>query len=277
MKPKDIKPGDRFGRLVVQDIYERDCNGKLCKVAECVCDCGNSLIVLLTSLCRNDHPTQSCGCYRRQNTKTASVGDKLYLHPLRRVYDSMKARCYRKAHKSYHNYGGRGIEICPEWRDNYRAFYQWAIGAGWSKGLQLDRIDNSGDYSPSNCRFVSSLDNNMNKRDNILIEAFGEIKPLAQWERGRDPRSKVKLNALQHRLKMGWAPEDAITMPPRSNHDINHERFNYTAFGETKTAEGWDNDPRCQVAKTTLLRRIRLGWSIEDAILTPPNHTPDHK
>jgi hypothetical protein len=78
----------------------------------------------------------------------------------------MKFRCSKKYenNKDYKYYGGRGISVCPEWENDPVEFYNWCIENGWKKGLQIDRIDNDGNYEPGNCRFVTTQENNLNKR-----------------------------------------------------------------------------------------------------------------
>lgn len=75
----------------------------------------------------------------------------------------MRARCNRKNHPQYKNYGGRGISICKEW-DDYSLFMEWANDNGYSDEKQIDRIDNDSGYYPDNCRFTTSSINNLNKR-----------------------------------------------------------------------------------------------------------------
>jgi hypothetical protein len=84
-------------------------------------------------------------------------------HPLFNTWRAMIARCYDVNNISYHNYGGRGINTCPEWREP-KLFSEWAFANGWEKGLHLDRIDNNGDYYPQNCRFITQSENNKNQR-----------------------------------------------------------------------------------------------------------------
>jgi len=77
-------------------------------------------------------------------------------HPLYVIWAGMKARCHNKNHKSYKNYGGRGIKIWSVWKNNPKVFIEWALSHGWGKGLLLDRKDNDGNYTPQNCRFVGA-------------------------------------------------------------------------------------------------------------------------
>lgn len=94
----------------------------------------------------------------------------LSTHPLHIVWGNMMSRCHYSK-DSYVNHAGRGIKVCDEWKNSYVSFYHWAILNGYKRKLQLDRIDNDGDYSPDNCRFTTSQINNINSRfkrgDNI--------------------------------------------------------------------------------------------------------------
>lgn len=80
------------------------------------------------------------------------------------IYRGMIARCYNFKHMHYGFYGGRGIKVCDLWKYNRKAFFSWAVNNGYSDDLQLDRIDTNGDYSPENCRFVTKLQNQNNRR-----------------------------------------------------------------------------------------------------------------
>lgn len=75
------------------------------------------------------------------------------------VWWSMKQRCYDKNHKSYDRYGGRGITICNEWIESFPVFVLWANSTGYSKGLQIDRIENDGNYCPENCQWLTPVEN----------------------------------------------------------------------------------------------------------------------
>ena len=85
-------------------------------------------------------------------------------HPLYSKWDHIKSRCYNKKDNRYKDYGGRGISMCDEWREDPKAFIEWALANEWKKKLYIDRIDNDGDYEPVNCRFVSIGSSNRNER-----------------------------------------------------------------------------------------------------------------
>lgn len=100
--------------------------------------------------------------------------------PLHGVWNSMLHRCEDTKREKYKDYGGRGIKVCPEWHDPNK-FIDWALGNGYLPGLQLDRIDNNGDYSPSNCRWVTPKQNCRNTRRNKFISLCGIRKTVAEW------------------------------------------------------------------------------------------------
>ena len=87
-------------------------------------------------------------------------------HPIYRVWSTIKTRCYNNNYAQFRYYGGRGINICDEWFDTPKEFIKWAKNNGWQKGLSIDRINNDGNYEPSNCRFVTNYVNQKNKRSN---------------------------------------------------------------------------------------------------------------
>jgi len=80
-------------------------------------------------------------------------------HPLYEIWAGMKGRCNNEKELCYKNYGGRGIEVCLGWKIDFKLFYDWSLENGYEKGLQLDRIDNDGNYEPGNCRWVTQYEN----------------------------------------------------------------------------------------------------------------------
>ena len=88
---------------------------------------------------------------------------------LHRIWKSMKCRCCDKNHPSYKWYGARGVTICEEWLNSYTAFKNWSIRNGYKDVLELDRVDVNGNYSPSNCRWVTHHEQTMNRRDTLYV------------------------------------------------------------------------------------------------------------
>ena len=93
----------------------------------------------------------------------------------------MKQRCYNPNRLKYSRYGGRGIKICDEWLNSFDSFYNWAINNGYSSELQIDRIDNDGDYCPENCRWVTLWENTLNRRQSKFLTVNGETLNASIW------------------------------------------------------------------------------------------------
>ena len=190
--------GQKFGRLTA--LYRlHNTKGKTKWL--CICDCGDLAEVRLNSL--QQGAIKSCGCYRKETTKKLGksckkhglTGSRLY-----HIWRCMKIRCYNKNAPYYKNYGGRGITICDEWRNDFKVFYNWAINNGYQENLTIDRIDVNGNYEPNNCRFISTKEQCNNKRSNVYLTFNGKTQTISQWsdELGIDYKS------LQYRKSIDY-------------------------------------------------------------------------
>lgn len=206
-------PGSVFGNLTILGPREsRPIGGQNAKgvFVYCRCVCGVEKWVRWKYVRLGE--TRSCGCIQRQAT-----GDRFRKHGewgslLHKIWLDMRSRCSYPRHKAFKHYGGRGITVCSEW-DDFNAFRDWSIANGYQQGLSIDRRDNDSGYSPDNCRWVTMRVNCRNKSNNVLLTAFGETKCISEW--AEDSRCQVGYLCLWHRVKAGWAIEEAITRPPR--------------------------------------------------------------
>ena len=180
MKSVHDLTGQKFGRLTVIGIDESRNTKKTYWI--CQCDCGN------ISSHRSDGllagTIKSCGCYKSEqdairvakNHKHKQSGTRLY-----NIWLGMKSRCYNTNDPVYKNWGGRGVTVCDEWKNDFACFYEWAIENGYNDKLTIDRIDNDGNYTPDNCRWASQKQQSRNRRSNIEITIGNETKTLIEW------------------------------------------------------------------------------------------------
>lgn len=125
--------------------------------------------------------------YRLSNTK------------LHRTWTNMKQRCCNLQNPNFKDYGGRGITVCDEWKNDFKAFYDWSISHGYSDDLTIDRIDNDKGYSPDNCRWATMKEQTNNKRCNIFVNVNGKEMSLKEFAK----ESGIKYTTLYMRYKKG--------------------------------------------------------------------------
>jgi hypothetical protein len=130
---------------------------------------------------------------------------------LKSIHSSMKTRCTNRKAINYRDYGAKGISVCPEWR-TLVVFAEWALANGYANHLTIERIDSTGNYCPQNCRWATMAEQNRNKANNRVLDAFGEKKIMQDW--AADPRCLVTFGGLRRRLATGWEDEAAIGTPP---------------------------------------------------------------
>lgn len=203
-KVEDIS-GKRFGRLTAIKYIGKS-KGKQ-TLWECKCDCGNIAIVHQQNL-KSGH-TSSCGCY---NSEVASKREKEHGQSGTRLYNiwhDMIYRCYNSNHRSYKDYGGKGIIVCNEWKDDFEAFRNWAIENGYKENLSIDRIDSDKNYCPENCRWATDIQQANNTSRNLVFTVDGHTDTLANLCRKYD----IPYSLAHSRVYRNWDIKKALTTP----------------------------------------------------------------
>lgn len=172
----------------------------------CICDCGTEKQVVANGLMTGN--SASCGCQKRVLAR-----ERLYTNGGRTndTYDlwaGMIQRCTNPNHSRFNIYGGRGITVCPLWRD-FAVFHR-DMGDRPSKKHSIDRKDNNLGYSPDNCRWATMTEQANNKRNSRLIEYDGRTMTISLWA----DAIGMNRNTLRDRiLYRGMTVDNAMTMP----------------------------------------------------------------
>ena len=255
------EPGNIFGKLRVVSVYIEYDDGVPVGDVECVCACDE-----LSWLCVEwrrlvDGDIVSCGCHQKNNKYVISERNKYertHGSALFMMHYNYKRRCRDPGHRSYHEYGAKGVKLWIGW-DEYEDFALWALNKGWKKGLYVVRINREGDFTPENCKLVPYPEN----ARGIYFEAFGKTRNIKEWS--REPECVVSYRALLSRIQNGWNVIDALTRPSL---EYTRERV-VTAFGKSQNLAMWAQDPICIVGEGTLRSRLYRGWNIRKALTDP--------
>ena len=174
---------------------------------------------------------------------------------MKECFRGMVRRCYDESHKSYANYGMRGIMVCDRWLNNFD-FFCGDMGGRPSARHSIDRINNDGDYEPLNCKWSTPKEQANNRRSTVYISAFGECKPLSLFLDDYRIASSTFFNRVSI---LGWDVETALITEPQG----------YVMIGdEMKRVNEW-----CKIfgiSTNTYKNRVALGWSKVDALTTKP-------
>lgn len=194
--------GLKFGYLTVTKRFFGNEPKKVKWLCECIC---GSVKPYFASNLKKENHSKSCGCKKGEMVSTGKTKHGKRHSPLYSVWKGMRFRCSNSKFKFWEHYGGRGISVDKTW-DDFIEFYNWAINSGYSEGLTLDRVNNNGDYSPANCRWITQNEQCKNRRSNIMV---GNLCLS-------DYCFKHKLNYRTIRARvgeLGWSVERAIKTP----------------------------------------------------------------
>lgn len=182
--------------------------------------------------------------------------------PEYQVWLQMKCRCHAPSGKGFKHYGARGIIVCDRWKTSFAAFIQdMGRRPGNGRKWQIERIDNNGNYEPSNCKWAGIKEQSRNKRCNRFFEHNGRSLILSDWA----TETRVSYELLKRRvLTAGWsitrAIETPVNAPRRNSHFLEFQ-------GERLPLS--DMARKYGIIPQSLMTRLRKGWSLEDALLTP--------
>lgn len=190
--------GKRFNNVVVLS-YDKN-NYYTCK-----CDCGKIFKRRKDSILNKNNKT--CGsCQRECHGDTHT---RLY-----NIYKNMISRCIKSYANHYEDYGGRGISICDDWKKSYLSFKNWSMKNGYRNNLTLDRINNNGNYEPSNCRWVTRKVQSNNTRRNKMITYKGKTQSFGSW----CDELNIKRTTLRKKLEhTNYDLEKALKLPYKFN------------------------------------------------------------
>jgi hypothetical protein len=155
--------GSRFGRLTIigESFYiPVGVRGKRDQMVVVQCDCGEIRVLMAQAIVHRH--VSSCGCLRREihsirAKRVFSTHGSSYTS-LYRIWNAMRFRCTNSGHRYYKHYGGKGVRVCNEWQA-FEPFRDWALSHGYALGLTIDRLDSAGNYTPTNCQWLTRSDN----------------------------------------------------------------------------------------------------------------------
>lgn len=199
--------GDKYGFVMltgksyIGDHYNR--------YVEFICECGTIKWARFYSL--TSGRIKSCGCFNKSETLKRTVTHGLTGHPLHNIWFGIKARCYDTNLPCYKYYGGNGVTVCDEWRNDFKVFYDWAIANGWEPGLELDKdklspFKTGKIYSPEYCCFLTKKENMRNRSDSRTVNYEGKEINLSELCENLG----VNYSLVRERLGYGWTIERAI-------------------------------------------------------------------
>jgi hypothetical protein len=220
-----IRPGQPFHELTAIEMVGRDKWKDA--IWKCRCSCGNEIETKANKLKRGE--AKSCGCKKAEWAREANIkhgaSARGKMTPEYSTWQWVIDRCENPNNEAFHNYGGRGIGIAPEWRHDFNAFLAH-IGPRPNGGT-IERVDNSKGYIPGNVRWATRREQARNKRNNVWLTFRGETLLLADWAR----RLNIGESTIVTRLKRGLTVEEALTKPakPRGRKPFDPEPESYDA------------------------------------------------
>jgi hypothetical protein len=207
--------GRKFGRLTIVAYYPGAARPRVLARFGCKCECGKYLKPDCQSVRSGN--SLSCGCLNRELSAERArhrATHRMSKSPEYRSWQAMRDRCYRKSHKFYYRYGGRGIRVCQQWRNSFESFLT-DMGPKPSPKHSIDRHpDKNGNYEPGNCRWATTRQQLRNTIVNRLITWNGRTLCLEEWSEV----TGLARHVIWGRLNKGWPVERALSEPLSLHH-----------------------------------------------------------
>ena len=199
--------GKKFGMLTVLRRVEEKVKGHT--VWECLCDCGNKTVVTTYRLTSGN--TKSCGCLHRLTLLKRNTTHNMSYTRLFKIWAGMHKRCKNPNCAGYARYGAKGICVCDEW-SSFEPFRDWAFANGYAEDLSIDRIDNSGNYCPENCRWADRRTQSRNRSYIRPLTYNGVTMLMTDWAE----KLGMPIQSLSTRLSH-YTVEEALSRPYKRN------------------------------------------------------------
>lgn len=172
----------------------------------CECNCENHTRKIIRHSSLTSGNSKSCGCLSSEEASKRVSTHRMSGSRLHNIWKSMKERCYNSNHSQYKDYGGRGISICEEWKNDFMSFYNWATNNGYADNLTIDRTNNNGNYCPENCKWSTRKEQGNNQRTNHLLTYNNKTQTISQWA----DEVGINVRTLRTRISRGWSVQDAL-------------------------------------------------------------------
>lgn len=218
------------------------------------CDCGKTAHLQLSRV-KSGH-TRSC-CFKKGDHQNKT--HNLVNSPEYKTWAGIKRRCYNTKDIGYKSYGQMGVLMSDSWKNSFESFLD-DMGKKPSKYHSIDRIDNTKGYSKENCRWATQKEQARNRQWSYWIEINGEKKHLAEWVEIFN--SKLPYTTILGRIKKGFDPIEAITKDPEPVPilELNGDRMRIFEWAK-----------KLNIPSYIIKNRLKIGWSVEDALTTPVN------
>jgi hypothetical protein len=196
--PHDLS-GNRYGRLIAQELVRVE--GKL--KWKCLCDCGRTSDVL--ARCLTVGHTRSCGCFGLES-KATNLQHGMHKTAIYKIWTGIISRCSNPNNQAWKHYGGRGIRICDEWRNDFMQFYA-DVGPRPSAKHSIDRYPNpNGNYEPCNVRWATQAQQIENRKTTIYVTHDGLTLPSFEWAK----LIGIGSDTIRDRIKAGLPTERVL-------------------------------------------------------------------